>query len=190
LAEEIEPAVIQRARTDRTAFGDLYDFYLPHVHAFCHAHTPTREDAEDMTAQTFERALAAIGRYENRGVPFSAWLLRIAANAIADLYRRRGRAPLVLLGDNPIPEAALGSASTNLTDVLVERWEDAGRLLAHVATLPPDQQEAVTLRYMRDQSVHEIARRMDRSDAAVRQLLSRAVRGLRLRLKQEGTGNA
>lgn len=190
MAEEIHPDVIERARTDRGAFGDLYDFYLPRVHAFCRAHTENREDAEDMTAQTFERALAAIQRYEMRGVPFSAWLLRIAANVISDLHRRRGRATVVTLGDNPIPEPARTANHASLPAVMVEQWEEAGRLLAHVATLPADQQEAVTLRYWQDRSVPDVAHRMHRSEAAVRQLLHRAVKGLRLRLEQEATGNA
>jgi RNA polymerase sigma-70 factor (ECF subfamily) len=190
LAEEIHADVIERARTDRFAFGELYDFYLPHVHAFCRAHTSSREDAEDMTAQTFERALAAIGRYELRGVPFSAWLLRIAANCLTDLYRRRGRARVDSLGDNPIPEPERGSPTPHSPAQMVERWEEAGRLLAHVVTLPPDQQEAVTLRYWQDRSVRDVAQRMDRSEAAVRQLIHRAIKGLRLRLDREATADA
>jgi hypothetical protein len=85
MRSEAEPALIAQARHDRAAFAALYDLYVTRVYAFCAVHSTSREDAEDLTAQTFERALHAISHYEERGQPFSAWLLRIAAHAAGAL---------------------------------------------------------------------------------------------------------
>ena len=87
MRREADPELIARARHDRAAFAALYDLYVARVYAFCAVHSATREEAEDLTAQTFEQALGAIARYEERGQPFSAWLLRIAANAAANRAR-------------------------------------------------------------------------------------------------------
>lgn len=190
MPEEADPRLIERARRDSAAFGDLYDLYLPRVHAFCRAHSDSREEAEDVTAQTFERALASINRFEARGVPFSAWLFRIAGNLIVDRHRRRGRALVINLGEAPIPEHRMPTRTEDIPAVMVERWEEAGWLQSHVATLPPDQQEAVVLRYWQDRSIPDVADRMGRSQQAVRQLLHRAIKGLRLRLDEEATGHA
>jgi RNA polymerase sigma-70 factor (ECF subfamily) len=188
--EEATPELIERAKGDRQAFGQIYDLYVSRVHAFCRAHAAGREEAEDMTAQTFERALVAIARYQHRGRPFSAWLLRIAGNLVVDRYRRRGGVRLTYLGTDPIPEPLHGYAESDLPSRLVEQWEEAGRLLAHVATLPIDQQQAITLRYWEDRSVPDVAARMGRSEGAVRQLLHRGVKSLRICLEREALGHA
>ena len=71
MRSEAEPALIAQARHDRAAFAALYDLYATRVYALCAVHSTSREDAEDLTAQTFERALHAISHYEERGQPFS-----------------------------------------------------------------------------------------------------------------------
>jgi len=185
--KEADDDLVLRARHDRAAFGELYDHYLPRVLAFCRAHVAGPDEAEDVTAQTFERALTAISRYEPRGIPFSAWLLRIAANLVVDQSRRRK--PATNLGDDPLPEYGVERRSENVPATLVEEWERAGWLLSHVAVLPPDQQEAINLRYWEDQSVATVAARMGRTEAAARQLLHRAIVTLRLRVEGEVAGN-
>src|SRR5690348_18394641 len=84
---EATPELIAQAQANRAAVAALYDLYVARVYAFCAVHSTSREEAEDLTAQTFVQALAAIARYEERGQPFSAWLLRIAANAAANRAR-------------------------------------------------------------------------------------------------------
>src|SRR5579859_605724 len=101
--------LVERARHDRAAFGEIYDLYVRRVYAFCLSHTGNKEVAEDVTSQTFERALGAIARYEHRGAPLSSWLFRIAANLIRDRGRRESR--VVLLGDDPPPESRLEGPS-------------------------------------------------------------------------------
>ncbi len=77
-----------RARVDASAFGELYDFYLPRVHGFIARRVGDRATAEDLTAMTFERALNAVRRDDFRNDAFGGWLYRVAANAVVDHVRR------------------------------------------------------------------------------------------------------
>lgn len=171
---EASPELIARARHDRAAFGELYDLYLPRVYGFCRKYCATREEAEDLTAESFVRALAAISGYEDRGVPFSRWLLRIAHNVILNHARRAGRVtgltndPMVTTGDSTF-----------------ENWEEAHWLRTHMRSLPKDQQEVVRLRFYEDQRFQDVAARMGRSEGAVKQLLRRALQALHLQIQQE-----
>ena len=171
---EALPELIARARHDRGAFGELYDLYLPRVYGFCRKYSRTREEAEDRTAETFERALAAIGQYEYRNVPFSRWLLRIARNVVLNHARRGDR--LVGLDD---PSSLLDG------DNHIDDWDEAHWLHLHIQTLPDDQQEVVRLRFYEDQPFREVATRMGRSEGAVKQLLRRALHGLHLQIERE-----
>jgi len=182
---EADNALIARARHDRAAFAELYRFYVRRVYAFCRAHSRTQEEAEDLTAQTFERALAAIGRYEDRGSRFSSWLLRIAANAAVDRARRGGHdAPLDEETMAQDGEARQGQRQAG-TARWVEDWEQATWIKAHVATLPEDQRRVVRLRFYEDRSFGDVATEMGRSEGAVKQLAQRALKALRARIDEE-----
>lgn len=181
---EASAALIERARHDRVAFGELYDLYLRRVYAFSLTHTRDRDEAEDVTAATFERALNAIGRYEDRGAPLSSWLFRIAANIVTDRYRRESR--VHTLGDEPVPEDRLEGQGEEDPQVQVERWERAAVLREQIASLAPDQQDAIRLRYLEGLSLAEVAERMGRNENATKQLLHRATTSLRARLRGAG----
>ncbi len=171
---EAPPELIAQARHDRAAFGDLYDQYLHRVYGFCRKYSGTREEAEDLTAETFERALAGISRYEDRNLPFSRWLLRIAHNVILNHARRAGQS--TVLHADP----ALIGDDSHLDD-----WAEAHWLRMHVQHLPDDQQEVVRLRFYEDQRFRDVAARMDRSEGAVKQLLRRALQELHRQIQQE-----
>jgi RNA polymerase sigma-70 factor (ECF subfamily) len=184
---EATAELIERARTDRAAFGELYDLYVRRVYAFCLANSKDRDEAEDLTAQTFERALNAIGRYEHRGAPLSSWLFRIAGNLLIDRGRSSGR--VVLLGDQPVPEQQVAGSPEPLPEQWVEQWERAAWLRDKISSLPPDQQQAVRLRFWEGLSVAEVADRMGRNENSTKQLLFRAMTTLRTRIAREGGAN-
>jgi len=171
---EITSELIERARYDRAAFGELYDHYLPRIFAFCRLHTASVEEAEDLTAVTFERALGAIDRYDERGLRFSAWLLRIAHNAIKDRLRRTYRAQ-----DSNL-RIGLSENLASLPD-----WEDALWLRDHIEALPPDYRSVVWLRFFEDCTFQQIGERMNRSEGAVKQLLRRALVSLYAQMQEE-----
>jgi len=142
-----------------------------------------------LTAQTFERALAHIGRYEERGAPFSAWLLRIAAHAAANRARHAAHRPVSSGGAHAAEEVAeVALPEGNAADE-VERWELAVWLSAHLAALPPEQRQVVDLRFYEGLSFAEVADRMGRSEGAVKQLLRRTLGALRVRLRAEERGD-
>ena len=85
---EAEAALVERARTDPEAFGELYDRYLTPLYHYAFARCRSHPEAEDLTAQTFRRALERLDTYQWRSLPFGAWLFRIAHNLIVDRLRR------------------------------------------------------------------------------------------------------
>ena len=180
--QEAGPELIARARHDRAAFAALYDLYVARVYAFCAVHSGTREEAEDLTAQTFERALGAIGRYEERGQPFSAWLLRIAANAAINRARRPAAVPLPGAGTADADDAEQADIRV---ESWVAEWERADWMEEHLAALSPDGQQVVQLRFYDDLSFDDVAARMGRSEGAVKQLLRRTLTALRGRIQDE-----
>lgn len=180
--EEAPPEVIARAHDDRAAFGALYDLYVRRVYVFCALHSATREEAEDLTALTFERALRAIVRYEERGRPFSSWLLRIAAHLAAD--RARHAQPVTVSGDDGVDPDAL-TPNRRQGEDWATQWETAAWLRGHLDALPAEQRRVVQLRYYEGCDFTEIGARLGRSAGAAKQLLRRALRGLRVRIQEE-----
>lgn len=185
---EADAALIERAGRDRQAFGAVYDLYVHRVYAFCLSRSHDHDAAEDLTSQTFERALAAIARYQHRGAPFSAWLFRIAANVVVDRARQTDRTVALDMG----APGAMDMAQTAEPDPeeWVDKWERAALLRSSMEMLPPDQQRALQLRFWEGYSIAEVAQRMDRNENAAKQLLHRAVQNLRARAAEGASVNA
>ncbi len=165
------------------AFAQLYQRHYPAVFAFAYRRVGERARAEDVAAQTFLQALQAFPRYEDRGAPILAWLLRIAANVIAG-QARRGPCELTL-GDTAVEEALQGRQTDGGRDDWVERWERARWVRAHLAALPADQRRALWLRYGEDWALEDVAGHVGRTPAATKQLLHRTLKTLRARMQTE-----
>jgi RNA polymerase sigma-70 factor, ECF subfamily len=180
---EAWPDLIDRARHDRAAFGELYDLYLNRVFAFCMAQARDHEEAEDLTAHTFEQALKNISRYESHGVPMSSWLFRIAANLAIDRARRKGRTTNV--GDEPMPEVSRGMPEGLTPEQQVLQWERAKYVRGLLTALPSDQQRAIRLRYLEGKNIAEVSTVLGRNENATKQLLHRAMENLRKRMRGE-----
>jgi RNA polymerase sigma-70 factor (ECF subfamily) len=175
-----EQALVARAVHDPEAFAALYDRYVGPVYRYAYRRLGAHQDAEDVTAQTFRQALEAMDRFEWRGLPFGAWLFRIAHNQIVD-QRRNDRAPRSLDGAIEVmPDAGADDPEERL----VFR-EELDRAWTAVAALPPLQRRAVTLRFARDLSHAEVGAIIGRSEAATKQLVYRAMKTLREELGVE-----
>ena len=165
-----ERLLVEAAQKDRRRFADLYEGNFHRVYAFVGRRVENRSDAEDVTSEVFQRALANLKSFEWRGSPFAAWLYRIAANALADRGKRtareRGRA---LEGD---PPAVRGDANP-------EAVERRARLFRLVEGLPAEQRRVIELRFAEGKAIAEIAREMKRSAGAVKQLQFRGIKSLR-----------
>jgi RNA polymerase sigma-70 factor (ECF subfamily) len=178
LQQARERRLVEAARANPVAFQELYERHVDAIYTYAIQRLRDSAAAEEIVAETFQRALENLDRYEWRGVPFAAWLYRIAGNAIAARYRREPTVPLDEAGD--LPDDAVGPEQALLD---VERRRE---LLAAVALLSPEQQQAVILRYGHGLRNKEIAYIMGRSEGAIKQLLRRAVNNLQRRLAAPG----
>lgn len=163
-----ERLLIAAAQRDRRRFADLYEENFERVYAFVLRRVRHREEAEDVTSETFQRALASLDRFEWRGAPFCAWLCRIAANAIHD---RRQRADL------PAHETSLPSEEPGPEEI-----EERAQLFRLVNDLADEQRKVVVLRFGEQRSIREVAEALQRSEGAIKQLQFRALKNLRARL--------
>ncbi len=143
------------------------------IYAIVYASTRNAHDAEDLTQEVFLRALGAFDRYEQRGVPFRAYLATVARNLVKNRWRRK--VP-VQVGLEDAPQLTADEAGPEETAML---GLDLGRLADAFSTLPDDYQHVLQLRVLEGRSSAEVAQRMDRSPAAVRVLQHRALIALR-----------
>lgn len=166
------------AAGDRQSFGRLYERYSLRV--FRHAYFLTRDLdlAEDLTAQTFLNALQAISRYESRGVPFIAWLLRITGN-LAINHRKSPNN-----GCAPLPET-LEAPALYSPEQCCEVALDGARVWQEVQKLPYEQRLVLVMRFMDDRRYEEIAKIVGKSVGAVRVIQFRALTSLRNLLRQD-----
>jgi RNA polymerase sigma-70 factor, ECF subfamily len=160
---------IEAAQTDPSRFADLYEEHFERVYAYVLRRVSDRSEAQDITADVFQQALANIGRFEWRGVPFAAWLYRIAANAVADHYVRAAR-------------TSPSSPAQSATDESYEDVERRAALFRSVDRLPPDQRRVIVLRFAEEKSIREIAQALGRSEGAVKQLQWRGLQSLRAQM--------
>ena len=163
---EDERALIEAAQADPARFVEVYDRYFDRVYAYVSRRADSRAAAEDITSEVFRQALANLPRFEWRGVPFAAWLYRIAANAVADDWRRHGRE-----SQEPPPD---------LPDERVhEELQRRISLFQLVDRLPDLQRRVIEMRFVEDKSVRDVAAALERSEGAVKQLQLRALENLR-----------
>jgi RNA polymerase sigma-70 factor (ECF subfamily) len=168
-----EEVLARASAGDRDAFGMLYERYVDRIFNYVYYRTGNVNDAEDLTARVFQRAMNHIVNYTDRGVPFSAWLYRIAHNLVANWHRDRSRrqeipisdAPLIAKGD--APEASL---------VHNEQQESLLRL---IRSLPDERQTLLILKFVEHYSNAEIGAIMGRSEGAVKSLYHRTLLALR-----------
>jgi len=167
-------------RGDTEAFGQLYDYYVTGIFRFIYARVSSTQLAEDLTAETFLRALRSINTFQWRGKDFGAWLTVIARNLTNDHYKaRRTRSEYSsdTLPDRPDP----GRGPEEDTLALLSNDE----LMEAVASLPIDQRDCVLMRFVQELSIAETAQVLGRSEGAIKQLQLRAVRSLSKMLKAD-----
>jgi RNA polymerase sigma-70 factor (ECF subfamily) len=164
-----ERLAIEAAQKDPVRFAELYEDNFERVYAYIARRVRDRDEIQDLTSEVFHQALANLSRFEWRGVPFAAWLFRIAANAIIDHWKRRAKQTDFAGFDYP----------SEVSPREVEEMEQRGRLFKLVDRLPEDQRRVIVLRFAEDKSIREVAHEISRSEGAVKQLQFRALQNLR-----------
>ena len=186
--ETDERRLIETAQQDRARFADVYERYFELVYAYVARRVRDRAAAEDLTSEVFRKALANIDRFKWTGAPFGAWLLRIAANLIADRAKRNARenARQNVSGDEPAVAVESAREATPAAASQQVQLEDAERrawVIRMVDELPDDQRRVVRMRFAEEKSINEIAAELGRSEGAVKQLQFRAFQSLRAKLE-------
>ncbi len=173
-----------KARLDAD-FSELYRAHLRDVYSYAYYRVGNHHDAEDLTEQTFLQAYRHFERAqrESHGRPLRPWLIRIAHNLAANLYRDRSRRPA-----SPIDDTSELIAS-HTTEDLVEGREELSRVLDGVRRLPDDRREALIMRFALGMDNREIARAMGRSDGATKVLIHRAIKQLEDMVGESGGGS-
>jgi RNA polymerase sigma-70 factor, ECF subfamily len=167
-----ERVLVAAAQADPSKFDALYERNFERVYFFIVSRVHDRPTAEDLTSEVFHRALASLSGYEWRGVPFSAWLFRIASNAIADQYKRAHR-------EQPAGDPQDPPASPDIPSSELELVEQHAFFFHLVEKLPDIQRRVVVERFVEDRSIKEIARRLSKTEGAIKQLQFRALQTLR-----------
>ena len=176
-AEASDAALVRAAQAgDAAAFAQLYERYFDQVYAYAAFRLAGAADAEDVASQVFLRALEALGGYRWQGVPFRAWLFRIARNLLTDAGRRAARRPTVGLDAVDGVVAADGWAADPERLALEGATRQA--LAAAVARLTPAQQQVLGLRFVAGLPIAEVARALGRSEGAVKALQHAGLRAL------------
>jgi RNA polymerase sigma-70 factor (ECF subfamily) len=180
--DEQERVLIERAQADPLEFAALYDRYVDRVYNYVYQRTGNHVDAEDLTARTFLRAFTHLERYMFRGVPFSAWLYRIAHNAVANWYRDRQRHQVVSL-DALVPLRQEEERPEDLAQAHDERTS----MLESIRQLPAERQQLLILKFSEELTNAQIARVMGRTEGAIKSLYHRTLLALRQDLRSSTT---
>jgi len=162
---------------DADAFGAIYDRFQPEIVRYLTYRTRSAEVAEDLAQQVFLKAWQAIPRFEDRGVPFKAWLYRMAHNQMVDYFRTRR--PTTDLEGVELPEEAEAEQR-----VLVRETND--RLRDAMDRLSEDHREVLTLRFLLEKSAREAGEVMGRKEVTIRGLQMRALQALRREIEAIG----
>ena len=169
-----EDVLALASQGDKDAFGMLYERYTERIFNYVYYRTGNVHDAEDLTARVFQRAMNHIHNYTDRGVPFSAWLYRIAHNLVANWHRDRSRRQEIPINDLPVLPAKGDHPETTLV-----RTEEQDALLRLIRRLPPERQNLLILKFVENMSNAEIGQIMGRSEGAVKSLYHRTLLALR-----------
>lgn len=163
------------------AFGELYERYVDRIYSYIYYRVGNVHDAEDLTSRTFFRALAHLHEYVDKGVPFSAWLYRIAHNLVANWHRDRSRRPLVALD-----EIVVAGLVSEHPEVVAESQDATQMLMELIRTLDGTRQELLVLKFSEGLSNAEIGRVMGRTEGAIKSLYHRTLLAMRKELEKRG----
>lgn len=169
-----DEALARAAQGETEAFSVLYERYVRRIYNYVFYRTGNPYDAEDLTERVFHRALSHISSYRNQGVPFSAWLYRIAHNLVANWHRDNSRRREVPLDDH----LSYPAHSEHMESALV-RFQENQRLLRAIQKQPDERQQLLILKFVEHLSNQEIAVIMGRSEGAIKSLYHRTLLSMR-----------
>jgi RNA polymerase sigma-70 factor, ECF subfamily len=169
-----EVVLTQASQGDRDAFGVLYERYVTRIYNYIYYRTGNSSDAEDLTARVFFRAMHHIRNYRDRGLPFSAWLYRIAHNLVANWHRDNSRRKEI-----PLDEGFMSRTLGEHPEYELLQLEERERVARLIRSLPAERQQLLILKFVEHLSNAEIGQIMGRTEGAVKSLYHRTLLSLR-----------
>ena len=170
--QDSERSQVEAAQLDPACFAELYENNFARVYAYVARRVRSREEAQDATADIFQKALVGLPRFEWRGLPFAAWLLGIASNVLSDRWKHT-------LNQNEVEAHELEQIG------IADNVEQRAMLYQLVEQLPDDQRLVIVRRFISQRSLREIASELNRSECAIKQLQLRALQNLRDQMRSE-----
>jgi len=177
----VENVLSKAIEGDLEAFSVLYKENVQRIYTYIYYRTGNKHDAEDLTARVFQRALGHIRKYENKGIPFSAWLYRIAHNLVANWHRDHSKKKEISIDETPME-----LQGAEMPEPSMIKNQEVGELLTNVRKLPADRQMLLILKFVDGLTNLEIAAIMGKSEGAIKSLYHRTLLQLRRRMDQDG----
>jgi len=176
-AEEIdvEMELVKAAQKDPRCFGPLYNAYYKRIVAYVYHRLESKEEAFEITAQVFYKALSNLAGYKSKGVPFSAWLFRIASNELNAVFRKHKRSRIVSLDEEGLSElkTEIETATSAQDEALFKAMEQ----------LDAEEMELIDMRFFEQRSFREIAEIMEMGESACKMRTYRILEKLKTKLK-------
>ena len=174
-----EPSLIERAkRYDRKAISELYKRHVQGIYRYVYYRVGDVNVAEDLTADVFLKALEGLEGFTYRGIPFSAWLYRIAQARVVDHFRRQAKRELL-----PLDERLVATGESLQATIEASLYHE--ELQSAIAQLTTDQQQVIILKFVEGLSNAEVARILGKSEGAVKSLQHRALNSLQRIMRRE-----
>jgi len=168
-----EESLVRRAQQqDQQAFAQLYEEHFDKIYRYVALRMGDRAEAEDITQQVFLKALRSISTFRWKGIPFSAWLFRIAHNQVVDYLRKKTKQATV-----PIDDSAV--SSSNDPQLLLEQELSIEQLISATRRLTEAQREVISLRFTSELPISQVAKIMGKSEGAIKALQHSAIVALR-----------
>jgi RNA polymerase sigma-70 factor, ECF subfamily len=180
-ADQTEAALVELAKQDPEAFGELYRRCVDRIYTYIYYRVGNTSDAEDLTARTFHQALTHLPKYTDHGVPFVAWLYRIAHNLVANHHRSHSRWKLTSL-----EELELTGKPADGPERVAEANDRRRALWTAIQRQPEERQQLLILKYAERLSNEEIGEVMGRTESAVKSLYFRTLKALKADLEARG----
>ena len=178
-----EYSILDRSKKDPKVFGELYEKYFDRIFSFIYRQTDDEDLTADLCSQTFLTVLKNVERYEFRGVPFSAWLYKIASNEVNKHYRKKKRTQIFSIEETRVREL-MDQANEGYDEEVIQR------LMDYLKELPTDMLHVLQLRFFEDKDFKEIAFILDITESGAKMRAYRALDRLRknfkLRIKYDG----
>jgi len=181
-----EKKIVEEAKKNPEVFGELYDEFYKPIFNYTLRRTSDIEEAQDLTSQTFFKALKGLGEFRWQNISFSAWLYRIATNEVNSFYRKRGSIIRVSIDKIPnIPSLDTANNDFEMAEKELKNKEEFKKLHQNIQKLSPIYQTVITLRFFEKKKISEICEIIEKPEGTIKSQIHRALEELRKIMEQQ-----